>query len=163
MIWNNNYFACNNYLSSLKTVYTSFFTVFADTKYFHLQHIYNVENDQSSNFPTSHQTHLSTNIKFEDAFFQCFVKNASIYKYKEEIFLDRLIDKQEKLYKNHQRFYEYVKKTKSIKSTFDVKKRYLNASNQINCQTYFYFHKGDHVRKNTLLEKKYNYFYLNYF
>lgn len=152
MIWNNNYFACNNYLSNLETVGTSFFTVFADTKYFRLQHIYNMENDQSSNFPTSHPT----NVKFEDTFFQCFVKNSSTYKYREELFLNRFIHKraQEKLYKSHQRFYEHVKKTKPISSTFDVKKRHLNGSNQINCQTYFHFHKGDHVRKNTLLRKK---------
>lgn len=107
-----------------------------------------MENNKS-NFPTSHPT----NIKIEDTFFQCFVKNASIYKYREEIFLDRLIHKQEKLYKNHQRFYEHVKKTKTIK-TFDVKKRHLSTSNQINCQTYFCFHNGDHVRKIILLENK---------
>lgn len=106
-----------------------------------------MENDKS-NFPTSHPT----NIKIEDTFFQCFVKNASIYKYREEIFLNKLIHKQEKLHKNYQRFYEHIKKTKTIKSTFDVKKRHLSASNQINCQTYF--HKGDHVRKITLLERK---------
>lgn len=111
-----------------------------------------MENDQSSNFTTSHRT----NIKFEDTFFQCFVKNSSIYKYREDIFLDRLIHKQvqDKLYKNHQRFYDHVKKTKTNRSMFDVKKLHLNGNNQINWQTYFYFHKDDHVRKNTLLRKK---------
>lgn len=147
MIRNNNYFACNNYLSNLETVNTSFFTVFADTKYFRLQHIYNMENDQSSNFPTSHPT----NVKLQDTFFQCFVKNANIHKYREELFLDKFVHKraQEKLYKNHQRFYEHIKKTKPNRSTFDVKEQYLNGGNQINWQTCFHFHKGDHVRKNT--------------
>ncbi|KAL6449332.1 hypothetical protein ACFW04_000740 [Cataglyphis niger] len=116
------------------------------------KHTYNMENDQSSNFITSH----STNVKFEDTFFQCFVKNSSIYKYREDIFLDRLMQKQmqDKLYKNRQRFYDHVKKTETNRSIFDVKKLRLNGSNQINCQTYFYFHKDDHVLRNPDLDKE---------
>ncbi|XP_024884242.1 uncharacterized protein LOC112462600 [Temnothorax curvispinosus] len=110
---------------------------------FHLQHIYNAEDEQSPNFPTSHHP---TNVKFEDSFFQCFVENGSTYKYGEEVFLNRFLYKrvQGKFYKTHERFYEHVKKTKPIRSMFDVKKQYLTGSNQVNCKTYFCFYKGDH-------------------
>lgn len=127
----------------------SFFTVFADTIHFHLQHIYNAEDEQSPNSPTPHRT----NVKFEDAFFQCFFENASTYKYGEEIFLNRFLYKraQEKLYKTHERFYEHIRKTKPIRSMFEVKKQYLTGSNQVNRKTYLYFYKGDHVRKSSSL------------
>lgn len=129
-----------------------FFTVFADTKHFHLQHVYNVEDEQSSNFPTSH----STNIKFEDAFFQCFVENGSTYKYGEDIFLNRFLYKraQGKLFKTHERFYEQIRKTKPIRNMFDVKKRYLTGNNQVNCKTYLCFYKGNHVRKFFISKRK---------
>lgn len=131
----------------------SFFTVFADTKHFHLQHTYNAENEQSPNFPTSRPT----NVKFEEcALFQSFVENPSTYKYGEEIFFNRFLYKraQGKLYKTHERFYEHIRKTKPIRSIFDVKKQYLTGSNQVNCKTYFCFHKGDHVRKSSSLFEK---------
>lgn len=118
---------------------------------FHLQHVYNAEDEQSPNFPTSHPT----NVKFEDAFFQYFVENASTYKYGEEIFMNRFLYNraQGKLYKTHERFYEHIRKTKPIRSTFDVKKQYLTGSNPVNRKTNFCFHKGDHVRKKFLLAK----------
>jgi len=126
----------------------SFFTVFADIEHFHLQHVYNAEDEQSPNFPTS------TNVKFEDAFFQCFVESTSTYKYREEIFLNRFLYKRAQGKLTHERFYEHIRKTKPIRSMFDIKKQYLTGSNQVNCKTYFCFHKGDHVRKSFSLAKE---------
>lgn len=118
-----------------------------------------MEDEQSPNFPTSRPT----NIKFEDAFFQCFIENGSTYKYGEEIFLNRFLYKraQGKLYKTHERFYEHIRKTKPIRNMFDVKKQYLIGSNQVNCKTYFCFYKGDHVRKLFISKRKNSlYFFL---
>lgn len=142
-------------------MHISFFTVFADTKRFHLQHVYNAEDEQSPNFSTSHPT----NVKFEDAFVQSFVENKSIYKYGEEIFVNRFLYKraQAKLYNTHERFYEPIRKTKPIRSMFNVKKRYLTGSNQVNYKTYFCFYKDDHVRKFFIGKRKsHTFLYLNY-
>ncbi|KYQ58178.1 Regulator of nonsense transcripts 3A [Trachymyrmex zeteki] len=116
------------------------------------KHIYNAEDEQSPNFPTPHPT----NVKLEDAFFQCFIKNANTYKYEEEIFLNRFMYKrtQGKLYKTHERFYEHIRKTKPIRSMFEIKKQYLTGSNQVNRKTYLCFHKGDHVLRNPDLDKE---------
>lgn len=165
-MWGDNYFTCNYlsisdiHLRQFHIAHISFFTVFADTKHFQ-QHTYNAEDEQSPNYSTPH----STNVKFEDAFFQCFVENGSTYKYGEEIFLDRFLytRAQGKLYKTHERFYEHVRKTKPIRSVFDVKKQYLTGSNQVNYKTYICFHKGDHVRKSSSLAKeKFIFLCLNY-
>lgn len=61
---------------------------------------------------------------------------------------------QGKLYKTHERFYEHIRKTKPIRSMFEIKKQYLTGSNQVNRKTYLCFHKGDHVRKSSLLAKE---------
>ncbi|KYM99301.1 Regulator of nonsense transcripts 3A [Cyphomyrmex costatus] len=119
------------------------------------KHMHNMEDEQSPNSPTPHPT----NVKFEDMFFQYFIENASTYKYekyREEIFLNRFLYKrtQEKLCNTHERFYEHIRKTKPIRSMFDVKKQYLTGSNQVNRKTYLCFHKGDHVLRNPDLDKE---------
>lgn len=128
-----------------------FFAVFPDTRHFHLQHTYNAGDEKFSNFSVSHYI----NIELEDMFLQSFVENASVYKYGEEIFLNRFIHErvQEKLYKTHRRFYEYVKKTKSVRSMTNVRKQYLSGDKRINCKTYFCFNKGDHVRKSSIISR----------
>ncbi|KAL0103417.1 hypothetical protein PUN28_017587 [Cardiocondyla obscurior] len=117
-------------------------------------HIYNAEDEQSFKFSASYPA----NVKFEDPFFQCIVENGSTFKYRKEMPPDRFLfeEVQGKLFKTRERFHEHVKNAKPIRSMFDVKKPHITGINQVNCQTYFPFHKGDHVLRNPDLDKDLN-------
>lgn len=114
-VQNNNFLLVNSISNSSHNSYTlRSLLVFADTEHFRLQYVNSVEGNLSSNFLISHPAI----VKFEDTFFQCFVENASARKCRKEILFSRFIYEraQEKICKTHQRFHEYVNKTKPIRN-----------------------------------------------